>query len=155
MMLRMDGRAEDRTDEQILDLVKRDLKQMRKVLDLDDGLDEVIGVIEADAYSITLDEVEFDEARSSNLNGRFHHCIAGFVMRRLAQCDKTIAALSEAFYGLAGNSQLQSALTAELMRLDIDFSNYFELYLVGVDYALCDDHTVIMNYRATMESESE
>ena len=56
-MMRMDDRAEDKTDEQIVDLVRRDLHEKRKLIDSE----EVVNAIDTDAIAITLDEDRFDE----------------------------------------------------------------------------------------------
>ena len=154
MLLRLDHRAEDKTDNDILALVKRDLGEKRRIIEAMGGPDALIDVIQSDGCLITLDEAEFDKARNSNLNGHFFHCISSFMMQHLADCDKRIAALDNAFYGVASNLQLQWTLTAALMRLEVDLSNYFELYDVGVDYAIDEDGVLIMNYRAAMDSVS-
>lgn len=154
LMLRLGQRAEDKVDNEILALVQRDLQEKRKIIDAMSGPHALTGLIESDAYSITLDEAQFEKARSANLNGHFYHCISSFMMRHLAGCDKKIAALNNAFYGFASNLQLQWTLTAALTRVSIDFSNYFELYKIAVDYAFDNDQILIMNYRAAMDSDS-
>jgi hypothetical protein len=143
-MIRMDGRAEYKTDDQIVELVRRDLREKRKLIDSQ----KVVDVIDSGAIALTADEHRFDEARSSDANGQFLHCLAQFFMRTLAHREERIQMLSNAFYGLASNLQLQDALTADLLALDVCFDNYFELYLIGVDYAAAEDEVVVMNYRA-------
>ncbi|PQO44355.1 hypothetical protein [Blastopirellula marina] len=66
----------------------------------------------------------------------------------MAGQDVRLRAISSAFYGLASNQQLEFALTADLLPIDINFDNYFEAYLIGVDYAVTADEVVVIDYRA-------
>ena len=58
--------------------------------------------------------------------------------------------LDNAFYGVASNVQLQFALTADLVGLDADFGNYFDLYRIAVDYAVEEGGAIAIDCRAMM-----
>jgi len=145
-------RAPDLTDDQIVDLVKRDLAEKRKILAMDadkyDGLDQVINIIDNGPFTLTVDKPKFNTARESGIQQPFALCLAGYVQRLLMECDEKTRAMNQAFYGVAFNAELQRTLTSQLMDLDVNFDHYFSLYKIGVDYAFDSNEVVIMNHRA-------
>jgi hypothetical protein len=147
-MLSLDVRADDKKDQEITDLVIRDLKEMRRILDEP----EILAAIDLGVSEIVHDETRFQEARDSALNWTYGYAIsAHFIdeMRRHPH-GKEISALHEAFYGIASNVHLQTALTASLANSEINGDHYFELYRIGVDYALDTTGAVVINYREIM-----
>jgi len=143
-LMRMNDRAEDKTAEEIVDIVRRDLHEKARVVDSQ----VLIDAINCHTIALTVDEERFEKARTGKLNAHFSHCLANLFIQHLSRCDEKIRVLWNAFYGLANNLHLQFALTANLLGCDVSFDNYFELYLIGVDYALGDDCIIVMNYRA-------
>lgn len=142
-MIRMDARAEDKTESDIIDLVNSDLKEMRQFINSQPVLDAIDRGIAEEVKN----ETHFEVAVDSDLNHQFIHILSDFFVGQLANSDGKIRALSNAFYGLASNLHLQWVLTADLLNTDLNFNHYFELYLIGVDYAITRNGAVVMNYR--------
>jgi hypothetical protein len=142
--LRMDTCADDKSTEEIITLVKRDLYEMRRVV----HSRSVLHAINGSAVKIVDSEARFQKACDSDLNRDFFHDLADYFVRAMAEHNGVIRALSNAFFGIASNVHLQWALTADLLGVGESFDNYFELYLIGVDYALEPGSVVVINYRA-------
>jgi hypothetical protein len=143
-LLRLDDPAHSKSNEEIKDLVAQDLCEMRRIL----KSGELLAAIEYGVTEIILEEGRFRQACDCELNRLFYHELADFFVKEMGQHDGRIRALSNAFYGLGNNIHLQWALTADLLHVDVNCANYFELYLIGVDYAVCEDGVVVMDYRA-------
>jgi hypothetical protein len=98
------------------------------------------------------DETRFQEARDSSLNWAYGHAISAYFIAaiELQPHSDRISALHEAFYGIASDVHLQTALTANLLNSEVNCDNYFELYRIGVDYALDTKGAVVIDYRKIM-----
>ena len=143
-MLRLDDAASHKSNEEIKELVASDLIEMRQII----HSTELLAVIDAGVIEIVSDDGGFEDACNCKANRLFVHELSAFFVKETRGHDARIRALSNAFYGLSNNMHLQWALTADLLNLDVNFDNYFELYLVGVDYAVCADRVTVMDYRA-------
>jgi hypothetical protein len=144
-MLRLDGRADDKSDPEITGLVIRDLKEMRRIIDNP----EILTAMDLGVSEIIVDETRFRQAFESPLNREFLQAIADYFIKEMFRQpnNEKISALNEAFYGLASDLHLQYALTADLLGSDVNCDNYFELYLIGVNYALDTNGALVINYR--------
>lgn len=143
-MLRLDDSASHKSNEELKELVASDLIEMRKII----HSTELLAVIDAGVIEIISDDGGFEVACDCKANRLFIHELSEFFLKLTRGRDARIRALSNAFYGLSNNMHLQWSLTADLLNLDVNFDNYFELYLVGVDYAVCADRVTVMDYRA-------
>jgi hypothetical protein len=142
-MLRIGTRAEEKSDQEVTDLVIRDLKEMRRIIDkpqilsaMDLGVSEIVG-----------DETRFRQAFEAPLNVQFVDALMDYHGQIMSDQNEKIGAMSDAFYGIAYNLHLQLALTADLLGVDVSFDNYFELYLIGADYALDTIGALVITYR--------
>lgn len=144
-MFRLDALAVSKSEDEIIDLVRRDLLEMRQLVTSPILLDAMNAPIE-----ITLVQDAFQQVCDCEMNRLFFHEMATRFVEEMARHHSRIRGLSNAFYGLASNVHLQWALTADLLDIEANFDNYFELYLVGIDYAVGNNHVLAMNYRARM-----
>jgi hypothetical protein len=142
-MFRMDDRADDRTEQEIVDLVLRDLQEKGRVIDDP----ELLGAMDKGVREIVVDDSRFQEVRQEALNAEFIHAVCDRVNNASPQ-NWIIYELSEAFYYLAHDLHLQHALEADLVNADINFDNYFDLYMIGVNYALDTTGVFVINHRA-------
>lgn len=155
-MLRLDDCADDKHDSEIIDLVRSDLNEMRRIV----NSEPVLKVISSGEIEFMLDEARFEEVRRSDLNWQYQTAMGDYLRREKGDYlrreksghNAKIEALREAFYGLASDLHLQKALTADLLGVDVSFDNYFELYLIGVHYALDSDRVLVMNFRKLYEN---
>ncbi|QDT18445.1 hypothetical protein [Gimesia chilikensis] len=148
-MFRLDFRADDKTENEITNLVLQDLKEKRRIIDSP----SLIQAMDYGVNAIMSDEEKFAEYAGCELNCLFYHDMANYFVQHLSKNDVKFRALSNAFYGLASNAHLQWALTCDLLNLDLSFDNYFELYLIGVDYAISEKGIYVINYRELMGNE--
>ena len=144
-MLRLDSRADDKSDQETTDLVIRDLREMRRIV----ADPQILACIDLGVSEIVADDTRFQQARESLLNRKFVQAIADYFIEEMFRQphNEKIIALSGAFYGLASDLHLQYALTADLLDSDVSCDNYFELYLIGVNYALDKNGALVINYR--------
>lgn len=163
-MLRIGVRGEDKTNEQIIEIVKKDLHEKRKIIDQWTqeennqeylfAMQQVLKAIDASVIKITIDEDYFLNVSNGNANSQFYHPLACLLMPIIPKCDEKTRAIINAFDGISPITQLQDALTVDLLGLDVNFDNYFELFLLGVDYALRNsEEFVVINHRAAMDAE--
>jgi len=138
------GPGRNTSEQEITDLVVRDLKEKRRIIDNP----RLIAAMDLGICDIVLDQTRFHEVRSAPLDGEFTDAICDYVT--MPDHDARISVLRNAFYGIANNLHLQMALTAGLVRSDVSFDNYVELYLSGGDYALDTNGALLINYRATV-----
>lgn len=148
-MFQLDEPIPAESDIEIMKFVKRDLVQMSQLINSRIVLNAMNSPVE-----VTIDENSFDRTCNSNVNRQFFHEITNYFVKKMSQCDVRIRALSNAFYGIASSTHLQWALTADLLDIDADFSNYFHLHLLGVDYAIGINEIVAINYRGKIEGSS-
>lgn len=141
-LIRLYEPAPFQTEVEISEAVKRDINAMRPLITSHDVLKAMESRIE-----ITLDENDFHKKSDSQINLKLIHAIADYSMKQIVDQSKPIQALSKAFFGIAHNLHLQCALTADLVPGMISFENYFELYYIGVDYALGANEVTAINYR--------
>lgn len=148
LLIQMDAVLEDKTDDDILSIVNKDLHAKRPIIAADSNCTDVVRVIDGGARRIIVNENEFDRAMESSIGGQFHHCIASYLMQLELMVDMKYRLMSEAFHKIANLPPLEWALSSKLMDLEIRFDHYIGLYMIGVDYALTTDGITIMNYRA-------
>lgn len=141
-MLRLDGCAPDKSESEIIETVRADLAQMRRVI----KSEHLLRAMDSPIVMATGEE-ELCKSWQGSINDEYRGEVLNYVLDHFGT-DKKVDALHEAFYGLASNMHLQHALTANLLNLDVSFDHYFELYRIGVDYALEERRVVVMNYRA-------
>lgn len=152
-MLRIGRRADDRSEGEILALVAQDLREKRAIVAAETGNAAVLAAIDGGQYLLTQDEARLRAARESSVYSQFYYALATYFMRELARREQKYSALSEAFYKIASEPPLDWSLTASLLGLEPSFDHYFELYLLGVDYAIEEEAVVVMNYRAAMSAD--
>jgi hypothetical protein len=138
-----EAHAEDKSDQEITNLVIRDLKEMRRIIDNP----QILAAIELGVSEIVTDESRFLQVFRAPLNVQFIDALNDYDAKISADQDAKINVLTNAFYGIACNLHLQSALAADLVGSDVSFDNYFELYLVGADYALETNGALVFTYR--------
>lgn len=142
-MLRMDDRAEDKTEQEIVDLVVRDLQEKRRFIDDP----QLLAAMDKGVREIVVDDSRFREVFEASLNVDYLHSVCDHV-NEISPDSWITYELGNAFYYLAHNLHLQHALEADLINSDINFDNYFELYLVAVEYALDSSGVFVINHRA-------
>lgn len=143
-MFRMDSHADDKTEAQIVKLVHRDLKEKRRIIKDPEVLAAMdLGVREIVAPS------RFDEVFQASLNGQFIHDVCDYEIEPFGNANIAYA-LVGTFYYLANNLHLQTALKADLFNAEVSFDNYFELYLIAVNYAVDPTGVLVVNHRASM-----
>lgn len=149
-MLQLADCAADKTDDEILELVTKDLAQKRRIIERVSVHADILELIDHGKTVLTTDKVMYREAATSELDARFDICVADFCIARIQSSGKIIRTICDAFYGIASNQNVQWALTSELIDLGVDLGIYFDLYRIGVDYSLDDSRIVIMNHREAM-----
>jgi hypothetical protein len=145
-MLRMDERSPDRTDGEIIEHVRKDASEIRRII----TSAPILSVIDSGVIELTSDEDRFTQTYDRDMNRQFYWHLADYFSKEVRQNGPMMKALSNAFHGLASSLHLECALTASLLADCINLDNYFELYLIGVDYCLASDGILAMNYRAVM-----
>lgn len=139
----------DLSRQQIQQLILADLDNIRATVD---GVDETLSRIDIQNVRFSATTEGFETVRHSPIFGQFCHRVANYFKKLVAaNGDRRVRALSEAFYGVAGDLKLQDVLTAELLGVGDRFNNYFELYIAGVDYAIEKDGIVVAEWRKLME----
>lgn len=162
-MIRLSGSAPDRTDDEIAALVQADISEKRKVVakvinDLSRLGDDFNSLL-ASAKELHLalgnpqirfcdDADTFNEAREGAHQSTYEYCTASLFSGRKG-VDNKVQAMQEAFYGIASDTALQESLSSNLrpVGIDINFDNYFELYLIGVEYAVLTSSILVINFR--------
>lgn len=136
------NRVDNRSEKHITDLVIRDLTEMRRIIDDP----EILASVDMGVSEIVSDETQFRQVFQAPLNVDFIDALADYFIEVRPDDDKKISVLANAFYGIASNLHLQFALTASLLDIEISCDNYFELYLMGVDYALDTNGVLVFTY---------
>ena len=149
-ILRLEFRGARKSNDELLSLVSDDLKQKRKfveqVVSSNANARAILSVIDSGRYSFTDDHGTFQQRQAHNLSRSFRAIFANHFMRLLRKdkCDRKIRMLCDSFYGIAHDVWLNWALTANLLQLDVDFENFFELYAAGANYCIDDESIVIL-----------
>ncbi len=145
-ILRIDMPADDRSDQEIIDLVLSDMRQVRRITTAPD----ILAAIDLGICEVISDEEQFRRVCvSSELGSDYIQNLCDAIGDDISRKsnDKKTYALHEAFYGIATDLHLQHALTADLIGSEIECDNYFELYLIGVDYVLTKNGALVINHR--------
>lgn len=128
--------------EYLMDSAMKDLREYRKVYDIDD--DVLI-------YSINNAKAVFSNNPRELYGLKNDGLQVKLVFEFLGDCvsdnyvsnDKKIYAIAEALYGLAANYRLCWYIMSPLINIDFDFSYYFELWKGGGDYVLTKDKIIV------------
>jgi hypothetical protein len=143
-MLRMDARADDKSEREIVDLVLRDVQEKRRIIDDP----QFLAAMDKGVREIVVDASRFQEVAQEALNADFIQAVCDHV-NEIGPHNRILSELGNAFYYLAHDLHLQHALAADLINADINFDNYFELYMIGVDYALDSTGVLVINHQAS------
>jgi len=129
---------------ELLDLVSKDLSERRRLC-AQKGDTALTGIIDKAKVIYSDDEEVIDKAiRSTDTpNVWLYELIGDYLRENRIVNDDRIYALFDAFYGLAADYYLSWYLATPLISVDIDFSNYFELWRLGGAYILLEDAVIV------------
>ncbi len=131
------------SNSQILNLAASDMRAKSSIL-AELGEEELARLASENKPSLTTDRNAFDNvARSDWPNGEKHVVIGDYVDEQMLLPNKQGFALFEALYGAANSYDLQYFLAAPLIKSDVDFGSYFQLWSAGTDVALAEDNILV------------
>ena len=128
--------------EMAIQIAVDDLSERRKAVEYWRN-DELLSVIEKAKPRFVSDERIFEEARLSGRNGALYSLVGDYARECWLDYTKQYYALFEAFYGLTTMFGIEWYLGQPLMKTDVNFGRYFDLWKVGGDYALTEDELIV------------
>ena len=128
--------------EMAIQIALDDLSERRKAVERWQ-YDELVSVIEKAKPRFVSDERIFEEARLSGWNSALVTLVGYYADECWLDYTRQYDALFEAFYGMTSTYQIQWYLGQPLMKTDVNFGRYFDLWKVGGEYALTDDELVV------------
>jgi hypothetical protein len=139
-------------DRDVLPWVQRDLDEKRKLFDSSTEFRNVLKVIDGRHFIVTHDHKCLYEVRGASANQSvLYNTLCDFVIEK-CDGDERLLALQEVLYkGVATDYFVADSIIAPLLEIDIDLSNYFEIYLRGGEYALDNDGIVVYTHIITHE----
>ncbi len=129
-MFQMDDIVSSKSNEEISDIVRSDLFEMKKLV----RSDNLIKAMDGYPIVFTIDDKYFSIVRNSITNRQYYHEKSCSISPLVDGAGPIIQLLCGAFYGVAFNVNLQHVFIADLINLEVNFDNYFQLYKIGVDY---------------------
>ncbi|MDX8355186.1 hypothetical protein [Cognatiyoonia sp. IB215182] len=128
---------------QIMDLAAADMSAKSSIL-AELGEEELARFAGENKPSLTTDRNAFDYVACSDWpNGEKHVVVGDYVDEQMLLPNKQGFALFEALYGAANSYDIQYFLAAPLIKSDVDFVPYFELWSAGSDVALAEDSILV------------
>ena len=131
------------SNSQIMNFAIADMRAKSSIL-AELGEEELARFASENKPSLTTDRIAFDTvARSDWPNGEKHVVVGDYVDEQMLLPNKQGYALFEALYGAANSYDLQYFLAAPLIKSNVDFGSYFELWSAGSDVALAEDNILV------------
>ena len=128
--------------EMALQIAVDDLSERRKAIERLQE-EELLSVIEKANPRLVSDERIFKEARLSGWNSALVTLVGYYADECWLDYTRQYDALFEAFYGMTSTYQIQWYLGQPLMKTDVNFGRYFDLWKAGGDYALTEDELIV------------
>ena len=128
--------------EMALQIALDDLSERRKAVERWQ-YDKLLSVIEKAKPRFVSDERIFKEARFNGWNGDLVCTVGDYADECWLDHTRQYYALFEAFYGMTSTYQIQWYLGQPLMKTDVNFGRYFDLWKAGGDYALTEDELIV------------
>ena len=128
--------------EMALQIALDDLSERRKAVERWQE-DELVSVIEKAKPRFVSDEILFREAFLSKWNSKLVIQVGDYADECWLDNTRQYNALFEAFYGMTNSYEIQWYLGQPLMKTDVNFSRYFDLWKAGGDYALTEDELIV------------
>jgi hypothetical protein len=126
--------------------VERDIREKIKACPSSSNSSIILGIIDNGHFEITSDYQKLQNARMTDNNTILHESSGDIASNGLAS-DNRLYALDEIFYNIASDYDLVHALMSGVIKGEIDFSNYLEIYKRGFDYAVGNDQVVIYQHQ--------
>lgn len=132
------------SESELLELVKLDLKD-KHMISTSKGDEDLSNIL----ASIDVDFV-YDKQMISKLLGEDNPSewifeVIGDLVDEARGTDIKILALEEACYGLAANYYLAWFIMSPLLKLSIDFSNYFKIWSNGGIFVITENKVLVSN----------
>lgn len=132
------------SDSDLLELVKQDLKD-KHIICFEQGDEELSDILATIKIEFVHDKQMISKLSGQDNPSEWVFEIIGELIDEARGTDKKILALEEACYGLAANYYLAWYIMSPLLKLSIDFSNYFKVWSNGGVFVITENKVLVSN----------